>query len=94
MAPAVNQADAGSKAPRYFLRSHARQVSQEHVADKRKLEARWKSSGKMRRLGSPPSRPIPRGIRRQPFPASIAARDCLTVGGHLSYNIPSGQPCC
>ncbi|KAL3225465.1 hypothetical protein MRX96_025801 [Rhipicephalus microplus] len=54
MAPAVNQAHAESEPPRYFLRSHARQVSQEHVTEKRKLEAREKSSGKMRRLWSPP----------------------------------------
>ncbi|XP_075739767.1 uncharacterized protein LOC142785203 [Rhipicephalus microplus] len=53
-APAVGQADAGSELPRYFLRSHARQLLQgQHLAEKRKLEARESSSGKRRRLESP-----------------------------------------
>ncbi|KAL3211514.1 hypothetical protein MRX96_052023, partial [Rhipicephalus microplus] len=38
--PAPVNAHADSEPPRYFLRSHARQVSHEHVAEKRKLEAR------------------------------------------------------
>ncbi|XP_075741188.1 uncharacterized protein LOC142790041 isoform X7 [Rhipicephalus microplus] len=59
-APAVGQADAGSELPRYFLRSHARQLLQgQHLAEKRKLEARESSSGKRRRLESPPEQAKP-----------------------------------
>ncbi|KAL3255149.1 hypothetical protein MRX96_017472, partial [Rhipicephalus microplus] len=72
-APAVGQADAGSELPRYFLRSHARQLLQgQHLAEKRKLEARESSSGKRRRLESPPrAGQARRGSRgSQSWPAS------------------------
>ncbi|KAL3225092.1 hypothetical protein MRX96_004675 [Rhipicephalus microplus] len=82
MAPAVNQADAESEPPRYFLRSHARQVSQEPVAEKRKLEARGKSSGKMRCLWSPPE-------QAQPMEDLVSA----SPGQHCSQGLPHGTTC-
>ncbi|KAL3225464.1 hypothetical protein MRX96_025800 [Rhipicephalus microplus] len=83
MAPAVNQAHAECEPPRYFLRSHARQVSQEHVTEKRKLEARGKSSGKMRRLWSPPEQAQP-----TEDPASASP------GQHCSQGLPHAVQQC